>query len=502
MNPPLKPARSLRLRLFALWLLSLAASIAVSLLLLQLYELTATAQVARAEAVVARSCDLIRDRYGFFVAGWSTPVPDLADPQLRARLADVIGLALSHQDGVEGGLWQASAGPLAYAFPTYEGTGPKTDLPAAERPQIEAVNRQAVREQQYVNRQVRSRAQTLLLYACPVSGPIAGLTAWTMMRVNAAPGLWPLLLGLAVPLTLLLGMAAWLGRTLLVWRRHLSRIERALAGAGRRGMPEVPLTGEAELDRIIGALNDAGQRVLAAQRDTDAMANRAARAERLAALGRVAAGVAHEIRNPIAAARLQGENALAGDDSRRRAAISDMLIQLGRLDVLVAELLAMTQRAVPQLVPVDLQAFLNACVANHEPLAAARGIVLVTGGADGQVHLDPVMTGRILDNLLTNAIRHTPRGGGVTVTAEQTGQMLSFIVEDTGEGVAPDLASRLFEPFVTGRAEGTGLGLAIARELAEAHGGRLVLRRSGGAERNQSAVFALELPTEPPCRPS
>ena len=78
-----------------------------------------------------------------------------AGRRLRSDLTTAVGLALANQDGVEGGIWQADAGPLAYAFPTYEGTGPKTDLPAAERDQIQAVNQQAARDEQPVDRRMR-----------------------------------------------------------------------------------------------------------------------------------------------------------------------------------------------------------------------------------------------------------------------------------------------------------------------------------------------------------
>jgi signal transduction histidine kinase len=263
-------------------------------------------------------------------------------------------------------------------------------------------------------------------------------------------------------------------------------------------MPEVPRTGERELDQIIGALNDAGKRLVAARREAETMAERAARAERLASLGRVAAGVAHEIRNPIAAARLQGENGLAGDDVRRTEAIGEMLVQLDRLDGLVSELLAMTQRALPRPIWIELANFLSDCIARHCAVAADRGVTLRAVGAAGAATLDPAIVGRVLDNLLTNAIRHAPEGGQVTITVERAAAGLMFVVEDSGAGVAHELTGQLFEPFVTGRPDGTGLGLAIARELADAHGGRLVLRRPGGAQPGQGAAFALELS----CRPS
>ena len=486
--------RSLALRLFALWALSLAASVAVGLLLLQLSRQTSEAQVTRAEAVVARACALIGDRYAFYAAGWAGPAAVPSDAAFRADLTAAVSLALARQDGVEGGIWQADAGSLAYAYPTYGGSGPKTDLPAAERDVIAAVNAQAARDEQPATRSVASRTGTLLLHACPLGGPISELTAWTMARVQSTQGLRPLQAGLAVLLALALLMSAWLGRLAWVWGRHVRGIEAALAGAGVAGMPSVGRTGERELDRIVDALNDAGRRLTDARREADALAARVARAERLAGLGRIAAGVAHEIRNPIAAARLQGENALAGDDARRRAAIGDMLGQLDRLDGLVEELLAMTQRVQPQPVPVDLAAFLWGQAAYHADTAGAKEVAVSVREAEGKAVLDPQVVGRILDNLLANAIRHAPAGGAVILQAERAPGRLCLLVRDTGPGVSPNMAERVFEPFVTGRADGTGLGLAIARELADAHGGRLALRDAGAGS---GAVFALEL-TQPP----
>lgn len=480
--------RSLASRLLVLWALSLAASVAVGLLLLQLSRQTSDAQAARAEAVAARACRLIGDRYAFYVAGWPGPAAIPSDDAFRADLAAAVSLALAQQTGVEGGIWQADAGPLAYAYPTYGGSGPKTDLPAAERDLIAAVNAQAARDDQPAARTIASRTGTLLLQACPLGGPIADVTAWAMVRVPATEELRPLQGGLAVLLALALLMSAWLGWLVRVWGRHVQGIEAALAGAGPAGMPAVGRTGERELDRIVDALNDAGGRLAAARRDADALATRVAQAERLAGLGRVAAGVAHEIRNPLAAARLQGENALAGDDARRRTAIGDMLGQLDRLDALAGELLAMTQRVAPHPVPVDLAPFLAAQAACHAETAAAKHLTMSVQ-ASGMAVLDPQVAGRILDNLVTNAIRHAPAGGTVMLEAEHAPSHLALVVRDTGPGVPPDLVDRVFEPFVTGRADGTGLGLAIARELADAHGGRLVLRPS-----DAGAVFAFELP--------
>jgi signal transduction histidine kinase len=339
-----------------LWLMSLIACIAVSVLLVQLYRQSTAAQVGRAEAVVAHACDLIRDRYQFYTAGWQGPAPPLGDDALHRDLTAAVSLALTRQDGVEGGIWHAEAGSLAYAYPTYEGSGPKTDLPTAEQDNIRAINEEAGREQQVADQRVALRSQTRLLHACPLPGPIPQLTAWAMTRVQVTAGYSPLGLGLGTLLALMIGMSAMLTWLTLVWSRRVKGIENALAHDEGGMIPILAYTGERELDRIIEALNEAATRLAVARRQSETLAARVALSERLAALGRVAAGVAHEIRNPIAAMRLRAENALVGDDARRHKALSDMLEQIDRLDAPVAELLAMTQRSEPHLVNVEFAA--------------------------------------------------------------------------------------------------------------------------------------------------
>src|SRR5689334_10936932 len=117
--PTLGSWRSLRMRLGALCALSLVACAAVGVLLLALWQETSRAQIGRAEAVIAHACDLIADRWRFYSTSWAGPGSESLDPGTRADLAGLVGVALARQTGVEGGIWQSGAGPLAYAFPTY-----------------------------------------------------------------------------------------------------------------------------------------------------------------------------------------------------------------------------------------------------------------------------------------------------------------------------------------------------------------------------------------------
>ena len=483
--------RSLRARLILLWIVVLAASMTAGLLMIGLFHQTTAAQIGRAEAVIGRSCDAIGRDYRFYMTKWSGPVPRLDDVALRQSLTNVVQLALRDQPGVEGGIWQADAGAMAYAYPTYEGSGPKTDLPQAELPRIREVNARAVGEEYGRGLRIDGRTQTLLLHACPLAGVIPGATAWTMTRVlmTTGRGFEQLRLGLGVLMgcvILAAGLLTWL---LVGWSRQVSRIETALSSQEAADLPALPPTGERDLDRIVLALNHAGARLKEARRQSEAMGRQVASAERLAAIGRMTAAFAHEIRNPIAAMRLKAENALASDDQRRRTALDAIIDQITRLDRLVEQLLTASHRQEPVIAPVDVTNFLDAAIASHKERASARGVRLVATTSVPSARFDQELIARALDNLIGNALNHVPKGGEISVLANVQHHRLTFDVSDTGPGIPIELRETLFEPFVTGRADGTGLGLSIVREAVESHGGAVHLAPS-----TRGARFVIELP--------
>ena len=182
--------------------------------------------------------------------------------------------------------------------------------------------------------------------------------------------------------------------------------------------------------------------------------------------------------------RLKAENALAGDDTRQKPALTAILTQIARLDRLIAELLAMTQRRTSTPVPTPLKLFLQTCIADY------RTITIET--PDTTVTVDPDLLRRALDSLLQNAAHHTPPAGTITLRATTTPTTLHLEIADTGPGVSENLKKTLFDPFVTGRSDGTGLGLAIARELIQAMHGIITL-----APTTPGATFLIDLPCPP-----
>ncbi len=466
------------------------SAVVTGVLLWRFYLQSADVQIAQAESAAVAGCRDIADHYAFYVSGWSGH-DAVIDDRLRNDLQDVVKVALGRADGVEGGIWRAADGSLAYAYPTYQGTGPKTDVPSAELHAIERINDDVLHARRPVTARQSGQSQVLVVHACPLNGAIPDATAWTMTRVyvGKGPAYNQLLMGLAVLGLTVLGSAAGLASALVAWSRKIARLESALAArkAGRAELPVLARTGERELDRLVDALNATGEQLKDERQ-------RATAAERLATVGRLAAGLAHEIRNPIAAMRLKAENALcAGQEVRLKSALRAILDQVGRLDALLRDLLAMTHQSEPKTVETDMRELLRRSAGNHAELAESKGIALhAAEGPPLTARVDPVQIGRCLDNLILNGIQNTPSGGRITVSAAPANGRLRLRVCDTGAGVSAEIRGRLFEPFVTGRPDGTGLGLAIAREIARAHGGDIRLCNS-----EKGAVFEIELPWQP-----
>jgi signal transduction histidine kinase len=236
-------------------------------------------------------------------------------------------------------------------------------------------------------------------------------------------------------------------------------------------------------------LNAFTQRLAAARDEAAALGTKLANAERLAALGRIAAGVAHEIRNPIAAMRLKAENALAHSPERQRAALDVIVGQTDRLNELCESLLSLARPLRMEAREVDVAEWLRDRLRAFNERASAEDIVLHGSSEVGDARFDPVQLARALDNLIINALQHTPAGGRVDISIVRAADVLRVTVSDTGSGIAATVRDHLFEPFASGRAGGTGIGLALAREIAQAHGGTIRTAPSASG-----AIFELDIP--------
>ncbi len=461
----------------------LVAAGTLALLLMQLYEQSNTAQGWRAQAMLGQICETMANNYSLYSAGWAGLVnaTSTEEAAFRRDLTVIVRQALASRIDpaeatiISAGVWQVGLGALVGEVPE-RARAPLAEIAAA-----------AVADDSFTLTQRVIPGARLVLRACPLPGPVPDLAGWVSANVSPTPGAPVLRAGLAVLLALVLVSTIWLTLVIAGYSRRVAAIERALRHPGASGLPILARTGMEDLDRIVTALNVMAAGLAQAQAEAATFAAQIATSARLAALGRVAAGVAHELRNPMAAMRLKVENALAGDAARRTAALQAVLPQIARLDRLVAELLTMTSRREPDLRPIALGDFLTGCVAD---LGTAPDKAPISVRAPAVTALaDPEILGRAISNLLRNAVQYTPRDGHIDLIAEHRAGMLRITVRDTGPGIAPALRDTLFEPFVTGRADGTGLGLAIAREMAEAHGGLLTL-----ADTTTGACFILEVP--------
>jgi len=221
-----------------------------------------------------------------------------------------------------------------------------------------------------------------------------------------------------------------------------------------------------------------------------------ARSQRLASVGRLAAGVAHEIRNPLSSikgfATYFKERYPDRPDDQQTADI--MIQEVDRLNRVVGQLLEFARPVPVKPKPVALQALLNDSIKLIEDRAAEKDISIKTQNniEVQEVWIDPDRINQVLLNLYLNAIDSMESGGELKVEISSDGQRRDVLIQvsDTGCGISREDLSRIFEPYFTTKSTGTGLGLAIAHNIVEAMGGRIKVNSEPG----KGSVFSVTIP--------
>ena len=228
------------------------------------------------------------------------------------------------------------------------------------------------------------------------------------------------------------------------------------------------------------------------------------RHEKLAALGVLAAGVAHEIRNPLTAikARLYTQQKALAPASRERADAEFISREIDRLEKIVSDFLRFARPVEPERVPVSPANLLREVrQLMAEQLRESSIDLAVERAVETKVLGDPEQLKQVLINLVQNAAEALGTGGTIKLRAVESrialgGRMRDVAiieVEDNGTGMPPEVQKRLFDPFFTTKPTGTGLGLSIAARIVEKHGGALRVKTAA----NHGTTFGVVLPVEP-----
>jgi len=221
------------------------------------------------------------------------------------------------------------------------------------------------------------------------------------------------------------------------------------------------------------------------------------RQEKLAAMGGLAAGVAHEVRNPLSSIKALATYFEGQFDkgSEARDAADVMAQEVDRLNRVITELLEFARPTDLRLAPTDMGSLLSRSIQLIQQDAANKQVTIEseTGKALCKAWVDPDRLAQCLLNLYINAIQAMPDGGSLKVSCQSIkGDHISISVKDSGTGISPDGVNRIFDPYFTTKKNGTGLGLAIVYKIIEAHLGRITV----GSNPSGGTSFTIILPCE------
>ena len=215
-------------------------------------------------------------------------------------------------------------------------------------------------------------------------------------------------------------------------------------------------------------------------------------AERLATIGKVAGGIAHELRNPLNVVKTSVYfllNAKHAPEEKKRTHLERIERQVGLADGVITALNDFARLPAPQLLPVEIETFLRE-VLELTQLPATIQVELLFSTADLVLLGDRSQLSIVFGNLIRNARDAMPRGGTLRVSAAREASMILVTVQDSGHGIPREQLSQIFEPLFSTKAKGIGLGLSISRDIVDRHHGKLSVASDPGV----GTTFSVQLP--------
>jgi signal transduction histidine kinase len=441
--------------------------------------------LGEANKTVAAAVDELKQQYqyrAFSDSLW----PSLPDQARDISLRGITRTVLRSYAGVEGGFYLGGAF-LGYAFPTHDTGSSKTDVPSAERDLIVSLTQRSAESNAFTAQVIRGKSDLLVLGAVPASrgGPIV----WTMKRLAGRDtSAWRRELLLSILAAAALASIAGSLATGLSLARGVAQI--------RGGLSRLEKDFEFRLPERSDELGVISRSVNQMARVRGKLELELRREDRLRALGRLAAGFAHEIRNPLNSISLTVQllERRLETNSIRREDLRTVRSEVDRLSALLNDLLDLRRSRQPRPALQSILPVLKHCVSLVEQQAQMQNVTIRLEEPSKEItgFFDSHQLTQTIVNLLLNALEASQNGSLVNVRAFVKNGLAQVEVDDQGPGLGAEQQEHLFEPFYTTKPGGTGLGLAVSRELMRSQGGDLLYMAS-----ETGARFLVELPETP-----
>jgi signal transduction histidine kinase len=428
--------------------------------------------------------------------------PPLLGDSNSSSSQDVLTLlsrvVLQNVEGAGGGFYSSSGDSLiGYFYPdggrVLESTGTERGNETM-RDSILAVARRAASSHETTENATLNAPGIILIEAVPLRDGYSVVgSAWSVKRLPDLPGVnrfraYLITTGLGATALASVLLTLFVIRNLQSGVRRIEGSLRSLEGNLTSAVETVDEP--KEIQHIVQAINRLGATLQENIEHEKLTESRLRHSERLASLGRLVAGVAHEVRNPLATIRLRVQMSLReSDNAHVRESCTVALLEIERLNGMVNHLLSFARPVQLQIEPVDVGKLVEERIESFRDLASRRrvGMIVEFQQRPSTLPVDKGRMAQVFDNIIQNAIESmSDRGGTLTVTdlsdnkLAANGREVCMEFRDTGKGMSTSIVGHAFDPFFTTKVSGIGLGLSICHELIHAHGGDIRIESAEG----------------------